>query len=82
MYPTQLIQNADLNVGQGKTTSDKRSMVKMRTFYWMSGMTRKTRIRNENIRANLGIAPPIQYKMRENRFITRLITYIEELSRL
>ncbi|XP_050532668.1 uncharacterized protein LOC126900777 [Daktulosphaira vitifoliae] len=42
------------------------SVVEMRMLRWMSGMTRKDRIRNEHIRGSIGVAS-IADKMRENR---------------
>lgn len=44
----------------------KVSVAEMRMLRWMCGKTRKDRIRNENIRERVGVAP-IEDKMRENR---------------
>ena len=44
----------------------KMSVAEMRMLRWMSGKTRKDRIRNESIGGSLGVAP-IGDKMRESR---------------
>lgn len=49
-----------------KTMERKMSVAEMRMLRWMSGVTRKDRIRNEYIRGSIGVAPIID-KMRENR---------------
>ena len=45
---------------------DKMSVAEMRILRWMCGKTRKDRVRNEDIRKMVGVAP-IQDKLRENR---------------
>ena len=42
------------------------SVAEMRMLRWMCGNTRKDKVRNEDIRTKIGIAP-IEEKMRENR---------------
>ncbi|KAL4188164.1 hypothetical protein AMTRI_Chr09g42710 [Amborella trichopoda] len=42
------------------------NVTEIRMLIWMSGKTRRDRIRNESIRENLGVVP-IDNKMRESR---------------
>ena len=45
---------------------DKMSVIEMRMLRWMSGKTRKDRVRNEYIREWVGVVP-IEDKLKENR---------------
>ena len=49
-----------------KNCNQRMSVAEMRMLRWMTGVTRKDRIRNDIIRRNLDVAP-IEDKMRENR---------------
>ena len=49
-----------------KQHTHKISVAEMRMLRWMCGKTRINKIRNENIRSLVGVAP-IEDKMRENR---------------
>ena len=49
-----------------KKDVQKISVAEMRMLRWMSGVTRKDRLRNEYIQGKLGVAP-IADKLRENR---------------
>ena len=42
------------------------SVAGMRMLRWMCGNTRRDKVRNEDIRTKIGVAP-IEEKMRENR---------------
>ena len=44
----------------------KMSITEMRMLRWMCGKTRKDKVRNEDIRRQVGIVP-IEDKLRENR---------------
>ena len=49
-----------------KQHTQKISVAEMRILRWMCGKTRIDKVRNEDIRSLVGVAP-IEYKMRENR---------------
>ena len=46
--------------------AQKMSVVEMRMLYWMCSNTMRYKMRNEDIRTKIGVAP-IEGKMRENR---------------
>ena len=54
------------------------SVAEMRILRWICGKTRKDKVRNEDIRGQVGIAP-IEDKLRENRL--RWFGHIERRSR-